>query len=267
MRADFWLSGQYMLGKGFLEKTHPQGHHAIALLVSVNQNFAIKIGSAAWQRASLVLLDTLVDYETRQEEDWQIFAYIPGNSSLGILLKEKLQGKTHWLLERQGETPKWLASFSSDDFHHWQTEELFLEILLKVFQIQSFPLEWSGDLRNLQRSIKESTWEHFGLGDISKNLELNQEELEKQFHRLTGFYLKQYLVHLRIARAFELCLRGVDLERACKEAGLPSFSTARQYVRFHFQLDLKSLLLEHPTIRFKEGNLWNLWGFKQLGVS
>lgn len=265
MRADFWLSGQYLLGKGFLEKQNPKGHHALALLFSVNQRFSIRIQQEEWREASFVLLDSLVDYETRQEEDWQIFAYIPGNSFLGGLLKQRLQGKPSWLLERQGETPQWLASYSSDDFYAWQTEELFHEILHRIFQIQSYPLEWSRDLQNLQRSIKESSWVDFGLGDMARSLDISQKKLEEQFLKLTGFHLKQYLVHLRIARAFALSLKGESLEASCKHAGLPSYSAARQYVRFHFQLDLKALLQEHPTIRFKEGNLWNLWGFSPLG--
>lgn len=261
MRLDFWLCGWGLLGMGFLEQ-EDHCHDGLFIAASINSSVRVSL-DGEWKEASFILMDSRVNYSMEKKDDWQLFAYIHEGTRLADLLRKKLAGNPYLLYQRPREPQDWLTPYISDHYQDYQAEELFLQLLKHNLGVDSYPLDWNPDLQAFFRELRHGDWEERSLQGLADSLGLSGKEMKENFFRITGIPLDIYLVHMRLAETFSRIQRGWELEKACRHAGLASYTTAQVYFQMSFGLDLEWILKEMPTLRFFPVDFTRLYAYSE----
>ncbi|MDA3851662.1 MAG: hypothetical protein PF447_10360, partial [Spirochaetaceae bacterium] len=254
MRLDLWLGPGELLGMGQLEICSSKGHGALLMALAINRQVSLTIHGEPLAY-SLVLIDSMVPYDIKAGEDWQFFAYIPKETRLGVLLKEALNGQNHLGFQRNLEKGSWNSSFLSREFRHEDLWDLFHQLLSHFFSIQNYSLHWNGDLKKILEEGCGGKSTSCTIEQVAKGLNNVGPVIQREFFRITGTPLVNYLLHLKISLAFDMIKRNINPHKACLDAGISSYESLSQYMDQNFDWDIGILLQEIPTLSFNIANL------------
>jgi len=259
MRLDLWLLSGSLIGMGTLEQQEAS-HGSLLIAASVNENLQIDVNGESLS-ASFLLLDSRVPYSIKPGKDWQLFAFINEKSHLTSLLRQKLNGKPYLLSKRNLDTDDWLSSFVVDSYQDFQVEEMLHRLMKGLLNIEAYPLDWNRDLHNTLELISWDKLKELTIADLAIAQGLTLKQLKEDFLRITGITLPEYIIHIRVSRAFQLMQRDMDPLKAFNEAGLPSFHSMEEFFNQNYGLDISLVLEEKPAIRFSVGDLDRFFGY------
>jgi hypothetical protein len=252
-RADYYLFRHFLMGMGSFRDRKVESHEAMKLIFGINQPFKIRL-EKQWLTTRAALLSCKCPHFINGEGDWQIVLWIDPGTSLWNIFRERSLRDRPWTLhdvrlplameevvQTVGDTPDPQGALK------------IAETLIRVYSgARAVPATWDLGIKKAVGIIDNDPGS-IDARSLAKNLGMDFEDLNADFHRVVGSGLENYLHRRKWTLYITHRQSGSDRNEALRLSGLPGWEGLKNRFEGQYGLDLETLESSLPFVRVYEG--------------
>lgn len=253
IRADYYLYYHFLSALGVFPESEKFSVKSVLLLFGINKPVDVNINGNK-VRGRFFITDSNTDIQIPGSTDLMFIMWIdPGTLLFNEIRRNIPDGEKYVCIagKASGNTSgNTVIQTIADEHGSGEILELS-EFLLKTFcGIRPVSSYWNTQLRDFAKNSPPWTL----LENVSGYTEVRQDELNKDFIRLTGMSLKYFLYRRKLIYYISLRQNGMERHSALEKAMLPGWEGIKQDFRVLYGADLEILEKQLPYARVFSGS-------------
>ncbi len=221
---------------GPLGDTEPHRHHAIQIVVTLDDYFEIQIETIRL-KAKMIILNSDVEHQFFSHGKINLMLYVEPESDFGIAIQNKI-GNPYQIFEDAAEVLSLidrltgLSELSITQVRH---------CLLLYLQIDEVVAASSERIKKVLDFIEATPNKKISVPKLAQSIELSESRLQHIFKEQIGISMKRFMLWKRMLDGINFVTRGSDLSTAAYDAGFSDAAHMSRTFKEMFGINLSKI--------------------------